>query len=536
MATPSLAMIPSAYADSKVYSVLPNNGDGDFTFNRDSSATRVGQNGLIQTVGFFGSEKVTNGDFATDSDWTKGSTTTISNGQCTFTASGVAQSLIQGNLWAANSLSGKTVKLTYTIVSNNLNVTLFRVGGFSGASGFPVTTLNSEVGTHTVQIVITSSGGTDNAIDFYIQSAATTGALVLDNVSVKEVLGDQPRLNYDISNGVVGGCPSLLLEPASTNLVPYSEDLSQSSWLKINAGTGVSPSITNNFAISPDGTQNASRVILNAPSVSPSNLSMIRTNISGLASPHDSSASLYIKSNTGDNYTLLFYNESMSPIQVTANSSWQRIELSSTVSSSSDRIHLGLWDFGGITSDSYADVSIWGAQLEALSYATSYIPTNGASQTRAAETCFGAGTASTFNSTEGTIYWEASALADDSIDKRIFLSDGSFNNYVAIGYSRFAGNIIAEMVAGGVLQTAAFGASGVTKTNNNKYALSWGGGTMKFYVNGTQTNTEPVTSPTGLNVLEFNDSSGGLPMYGNTKDLRVYNEALTDAQLIALTT
>ena len=35
MATPSLAMIPSAYADSKVYSVLPNNGDGDFSFNRD---------------------------------------------------------------------------------------------------------------------------------------------------------------------------------------------------------------------------------------------------------------------------------------------------------------------------------------------------------------------------------------------------------------------------------------------------------------------------------------------------------------------
>ena len=177
-----------------------------------------------------------------------------------------------------------------------------------------------------------------------------------------------------------------------------------------------------------------------------------------------------------------------------------------------------------------------GVQTCALPISTSYIPTNGASQTRAAETCFGAGTASTFNSTEGTIYWEASALADDSIDKRIFLSDGSFNNYVAIGYSRFAGNIIAEMVAGGVLQTAAFGASGVTKTNNNKYALSWGGGTMKFYVNGTQTNTEPVTSPTGLNVLEFNDSSGGLPMYGNTKDLRVYNEALTDAQLIALTT
>ena len=64
MATPSLAMIPSAIADSKVYSVLPNNGDGDFTFNRDSSATRVGQNGLIQTVGYFGNDIVLNGDFS----------------------------------------------------------------------------------------------------------------------------------------------------------------------------------------------------------------------------------------------------------------------------------------------------------------------------------------------------------------------------------------------------------------------------------------------------------------------------------------
>ena len=80
MATPSLAMIPSAYADSKVYSVLPNNGDGDFTFNRDSSATRVGQNGLIQTVGYFGNNLVTNGTFDTDSDWVKGTGWTISNG------------------------------------------------------------------------------------------------------------------------------------------------------------------------------------------------------------------------------------------------------------------------------------------------------------------------------------------------------------------------------------------------------------------------------------------------------------------------
>ena len=51
MATiPALALIPSAYKASKVYSVLPNNGDGDFTFSRTGTATRVNKDGLIETV------------------------------------------------------------------------------------------------------------------------------------------------------------------------------------------------------------------------------------------------------------------------------------------------------------------------------------------------------------------------------------------------------------------------------------------------------------------------------------------------------
>jgi hypothetical protein len=40
----SLAMIPSAYKDGKLYSIKPTDGSGDFTFSRGSSnlaATRV---------------------------------------------------------------------------------------------------------------------------------------------------------------------------------------------------------------------------------------------------------------------------------------------------------------------------------------------------------------------------------------------------------------------------------------------------------------------------------------------------------------
>jgi hypothetical protein len=51
MATiPSLALIPSGYKASKVYSVLPTDGTGDFDFTRSGNATRVNSDGLIELV------------------------------------------------------------------------------------------------------------------------------------------------------------------------------------------------------------------------------------------------------------------------------------------------------------------------------------------------------------------------------------------------------------------------------------------------------------------------------------------------------
>jgi hypothetical protein len=51
MANPSLAMIPSGYKAGKLYSVLPQDGTGDFTVARNSVATRVNESGLIEEMG-----------------------------------------------------------------------------------------------------------------------------------------------------------------------------------------------------------------------------------------------------------------------------------------------------------------------------------------------------------------------------------------------------------------------------------------------------------------------------------------------------
>ena len=128
------------------------------------------------------------------------------------------------------------------------------------------------------------------------------------------------------------------------------------------------------------------------------------------------------------------------------------------------------------------------------------------------------------------------ALSDDLTDRRISLNDGSNANEIIIGYSRFTGNIIGEVFSGGSIQNSNWAANGVTQTNNNKFALSWGGGTMKFYLNGLQTNIETgVTSPVGLNTLKFSLGNDTLNMFAKVKQLQVYTTALTDTQLAALT-
>jgi hypothetical protein len=50
MKEPKLALIPSAYKVNKLYSPLPNNGNGDFAFSRVTEATRINKDGLIETA------------------------------------------------------------------------------------------------------------------------------------------------------------------------------------------------------------------------------------------------------------------------------------------------------------------------------------------------------------------------------------------------------------------------------------------------------------------------------------------------------
>ena len=77
---------------------------------------------------------------------------------------------------------------------------------------------------------------------------------IAKNGLITSVATDIPRLEYPLIDGVVNGCPSLLLEPSRTNLVTYSEDFSNAAWSETGA------SVVSGF-ISPDGSLNAYKLV-----------------------------------------------------------------------------------------------------------------------------------------------------------------------------------------------------------------------------------------------------------------------------------
>ncbi len=496
------------------------------TMTRATLGTRVNPSGLIEDVELLGGDLVTNGDFATDSDWDKTGTWSIESNYATASGNSTSQ-YIQQDFTITN---GKTYLFTYEIIENTLN----GVGSaLSGSGGFVQIFLSNVIGTHQVYITADDDAAA-YALKIGVSATATTGTIKLDNVSVKEVTRDGlARVDYTDGTG------SLLVEPQRTNLITYSEDFTNAIWLNVSFGTGVEPVITSNYTTSPDGTNNASRIIFDRGSVGASNASMLRTNITGLTNPHSSSISFYAKSNTASNYTLIWYNESFGSEEIIITPTWTRYTLSSnSLLNTNDRFQFGLWDFVGTTSSTYADVSVWAAQFEENSYPTSYIKTQGSTVTRNKDQYEKTGISDKINSEEGVLFTEMSALSDDLTDRYIMLSDGGWNNRIQLNYENVSNTIEARVFVGGSQQ---FDTSFVLNdiTLNNKFAIKWKVNDFALWVNGVEVDTDSsgsVPSANTLNELSFKDGQGSNNFFGKVRQLQVYKTALSDSELATLTT
>jgi hypothetical protein len=368
--------------------------------------------------------------------------------------------------------------------------------------------------------------------------ARSSSATRVDNEGLIKTT-DSGFARIDFLNNTSG---HLLLEPSSTNLVTHSEDFSNStSWL-VSAMTVTSDNVT-----SPYGTKTADKVEATGNG-------SIRTQPSFTVSDAYS-FSIFVKKGNSRYVTLRSFAFTTSVIigfdldTVTAqtggvieqySNDWYRLSISKDVSSDADKngfFYIYLPDtLGNASTVSGNFAYFFGAQLEDLTYPSSYIPTTGSTVTRVAETCNSAGNSTVFNDSEGVLYWECSSLFDDSTLRIISVSDGSQNNTVQLYFDSSSNRIRGAVREGSGTYQCILDFNTSDTTNFFKVALKYKQNDFALWVNGIQIATDTNgNAPTGLNTLNFDSGSGSNDFFGKIKNVQVYNTALTDAELIELT-
>jgi hypothetical protein len=362
---------------------------------------------------------------------------------------------------------------------------------------------------------------------------ASSGTVVNQSGLIETVGSGIPRIDFQ---GNTKG--ALLLEPSRTNLIVKSENIQD--WNKASnasAEFGYEDPFKGNRAVKLTSSSNAqSYQVYQGGSI--------------MSSGTTYTYSMYAKKGTGYIFRLDFgipdngfvhidlrdgsvLQESGSVYYIgykveSISNGWYRISMIATYNSSA-YFRAGLYQQQG-------DCYVAFAQLEAGSYATSYIPTSGSAVTRVADVCNNGGNEQVINSTEGVLYAEISALANDGTTRAISINDGSTDNFVQFSFRPSTNTIRYRLESENVIQFS--DEEPLTDTTTfNKIALVYGNNNFALWSNGVRQflRTNP-SSPINLSNIDFDNGENISPFYGNVKDVRVYNTVLTDAQLKALTT
>jgi hypothetical protein len=174
----------------------------------------------------------------------------------------------------------------------------------------------------------------------------------------------------------------------------------------------------------------------------------------------------------------------------------------------------------------------YGFMFEAGAYATSYIPTLGASVTRVADVTTKTGISSLIGSTEGVLFVEAD-MTLNSANGRVFMdvNDNDLTNRVAIS--------ISNNVVGGFVQGATRVSYTIPSSGRYKIAFGYKSGDFVLYVNGVQrsTSTASVTF-SGMNQIFLGHTFAGTTTQPSDPIAQtlLFKTRLTNAQLAELTT
>ena len=496
------------------------------TMTRATLGSRVNPSGLIEDVELLGSELIQDSDFlltgtqaenVTGTYWTTGAGWSISGGKATLVAQAGSSSL--GSV-VMSVTPGKTYKVTVNVSATSTGFRLYDTAG--------VVSYGLQLGENVFYTIPSSSS-------YQITPLGLAGASgIIDNISVKEATIDGlARVDYTDGTG------SLLVEPQRTNLILYSQDISNAAWTKSSGGTGSTPVVTANYTASPLEGEMADRVIFNLNGGTASaDLSTLQSSGFNLTMGDDVTYYMAVKTNDGSTVNMTLNNNlGLSEVK-SITPEWTIIKTSTTVTSTSSGV-LRLRLRGSEAVSDYADVSVSYAQLEVGSYPTSYIKTQGSSVTRNADLYTKTGISDKINSEEGVLFLEVAALSDDGTNRYISINDGTTSNYIYFRFMSTSNRVLTRTVVAGVtINTLQITISDTTAFN--KFAFKWKSGDYAFWINGVEELVEASATIFGANVLnkiEFSfptDGGGGFP--SKVKQLQIFETALTDSELATLTT
>lgn len=328
----------------------------------------------------------------------------------------------------------------------------------------------------------------------------------------------------------------ILLEGSRVNLCLQSQALATTPWSNTKAGTGATTTATNNYDTAPDGTQTATRVQCNLSGGTTIGDFTWADQVVTISNTTAYAVSVWVKPVSGTPTIYFSASNVNSGAGVTLSAGWQRITLTGTSSSTSTDVRIGLRGGQTPTCSDSADLLIWGAQLEAAAFPSSYIPTTTASATRAADSLSVTGV--TGLDYPLSLYAEFERASDTGATEDVFQVYATNNNDRAKIYIETNDRPSAVMTAGGALQGSVSRVITTVVGTTYKVAGRFGANTIQVAQGGLLgTEDTTATAPATPNAISFGQSaSGANPCYGYLRRLAIFSRALSDAELQALTT
>lgn len=358
-----------------------------------------------------------------------------------------------------------------------------------------------------------------------------------------------PRFDYDPVTLLPRG---LLVEEARTNLLLQSETFG-TTWLVSNA------TISSNVTLSPDGTNNADKLLDNAnpaqhfvyQSAVKAASSITYTLTSYMKSAEYTRSRLFLHDGAGNGFQADYnlaagtagaavttgtgWSAGSSAITPAGNG-WYRCVITATSNTAvSVESRINVLDAAGnanFTGTGTSGIFIWGAQLEAGAFATSYIPTIASTVTRSADvaTITGSLFSQWYNQQTGSFIAEWAINNANSTGRYIVKA---FSPSVAQGYGLW-------LNSNSIDTRAWIGATSITAGNAslstaNKAAFGYRAGDNAASVNGAVAVASSATGPTDATYLEIG-SAGASYFNGWLRSIRYVPVRAADFQLQQVTT